>query len=473
MKPIIKTLSVRVHDKHASVLNRMAFDVNQVWNAANAYSDEFSWVPVPEVGYMNFGTSAFELMKDLKGIRKERGMIIDSTAVQETIAVHAKARKQFKKNKLHWRCSGGSKKALGWVPFKSGAAKWVNGQVRYAGLYFKIWDSYGLSNFDFRSGCFSQDARGRWYFNIVVHVDADIRQAEGGQIGIDLGLKTTATCSNGDTLARQDCYPWKSPPPLLPWDIFLALKFWPKAWKRQSSWHFYGKKAVICIRVISKAALYPRKSLLNYCVISSNGYMRIPKRRPYSAKMYSRNNYRLTRRAIHLMKFSQNRLLRFDNASRTCFRSLRSRSTYKTPAAPLSLLSRESATTRLAASHYRAPFADNVEQVPRRVIHRNDLFDVAVCLCRAHTGVTPRQQAQNGFRTGFALLQRTRGSRFPCRYITSDNFGPHNPFDRRIDDHASTEPNDETHHANSQEWSQGYASLPCGLVGSASLSVLQ
>lgn len=138
MKPIIKTLSVRIRDKHASVLNRMAFDVNQVWNAANADSAELSWVAIPEVGYMNLGTSAFDLMKELKGIRKQRNMIIDSTAVQETIAVHAKSRKQFKKNKLNWRCSGGSKKALGWIPFKAGAAKWINGQVRYAGYYFKV-----------------------------------------------------------------------------------------------------------------------------------------------------------------------------------------------------------------------------------------------------------------------------------------------------------------------------------------------
>jgi len=32
----------------------MAFDVNQVWNAANKVSAELSWVPVPEVGYINF-----------------------------------------------------------------------------------------------------------------------------------------------------------------------------------------------------------------------------------------------------------------------------------------------------------------------------------------------------------------------------------------------------------------------------------
>lgn len=206
MKTQIKTLKVRIKDKHADVLNRMAFDCNQVWNAANALSAEFSWVPVPEVGYMNMQTSGFDLMKELKGIRKERNMIIGAGTAQEVIAVHAKTRKQFKKDKLKWRCSGGARRSLGWVPFKSGAAVWVNGQIRFCGIYFKCWDSYGLSQYDFRSGSFSQDARGRWYFNIVVHVEVEERTAGNGQIGIDLGLKTTATCSNGDTLERQNFY---------------------------------------------------------------------------------------------------------------------------------------------------------------------------------------------------------------------------------------------------------------------------
>ncbi|MDP2098563.1 MAG: transposase, partial [Methylobacter sp.] len=55
-------------------------------------------------------------------------------------------------------------------------------------------------------GSFSQDARGRWYFNIVVHVDVEERLSGHGQIGIDLGLKTTATCSSGDSVESQDCY---------------------------------------------------------------------------------------------------------------------------------------------------------------------------------------------------------------------------------------------------------------------------
>lgn len=113
-----KTLKVRIRDKHTDVLNRMAFECNQVWNAANATSAEFSWVPVPEVGYMSMQTSGFDLMKELKGIRKERDMIIGAGTVQEVIAVHAKTRKQFKKDKLRWRCSGGARRSLGWVPFK-------------------------------------------------------------------------------------------------------------------------------------------------------------------------------------------------------------------------------------------------------------------------------------------------------------------------------------------------------------------
>jgi hypothetical protein len=57
MKTQVKTLKVRIRDKHTDVLNRMAFECNQVWNAVNATSAEFSWVPVPEVGYMAMQTS--------------------------------------------------------------------------------------------------------------------------------------------------------------------------------------------------------------------------------------------------------------------------------------------------------------------------------------------------------------------------------------------------------------------------------
>ena len=201
----LKTLSVRVRDKHAAILSRMAFEANQVWNAANAETADGCYIPVPEVGWIRTNISAFDLQKQLKSIKQALGFIIHSTTVQEVIAVHAKSRKQFKKDKLRWRVSGGARRSLGWIPFKSGAAQWKNGQVRFAGYHFKVWDSHGLSQYAFRAGSFSEDARGRWYFNVVVEVA--VEKASGtAHIGIDLGLKETATCSNGDKLERSDFY---------------------------------------------------------------------------------------------------------------------------------------------------------------------------------------------------------------------------------------------------------------------------
>jgi putative transposase len=60
-----------------------------------------------------------------------------------------------------------------------------------------VWDSCGLSGYNFRAGNLNQDARGRWYFNVVVEFEAG--QSTGrNSVGIDLGCKEAATDSNGD-----------------------------------------------------------------------------------------------------------------------------------------------------------------------------------------------------------------------------------------------------------------------------------
>lgn len=202
METHTKTIKVRVKDKHAKVLSQWAFEVNQVWNAANAISADYSWVPIPGVGYMNCSTSEYDLNKELKGIRDERQLTIGAATVQSVIAQHAKSRKQFKKNKLQWRCSSGSKRALGWIPFKTAGVKWVNGRIRFCGEFFGIWDSYDLSKYALVTGSFSEDSRGRWYFNTTVKVE--IKPSEGrASVGIDLGLKTAATCSDGVKFERR------------------------------------------------------------------------------------------------------------------------------------------------------------------------------------------------------------------------------------------------------------------------------
>lgn len=185
-----KTLKVRVKDKHVKLLRKQAMAVNFVWN----YINELSHRSIKERGVF---LSAYDIQRYTNGSGKELGL--HSQTIQSITTEHATRRKQFKKAKLVWRKSGGAKRSLGWVPVNTGAAKWKNGQVYFNGNYFGVWDSYGLSGYQFRTASFNEDARGRWYFNVVVSVE---NQPSAGKasVGIDLGCKTAATASDGTQL---------------------------------------------------------------------------------------------------------------------------------------------------------------------------------------------------------------------------------------------------------------------------------
>ena len=49
---------------------------------------------------------------------------------------------------------------------------WKDGQVRYNKHFFKVWDSYGLSQYDFRSGSFTEDSRGRYSMGYACPIGA-------------------------------------------------------------------------------------------------------------------------------------------------------------------------------------------------------------------------------------------------------------------------------------------------------------
>ena len=182
-----KTLKVRVKDKHAKRLGDMARSVNFVWN----YINDLSQRSIKERGVF---LSAYDLHPYTKGAGKELGL--HSQTLQCVASEYVTRRKQFKKSRLHWRKSAGVRRSLGWIPVNTGAAQWKHGQVFHNGQYFNVWDSYGLSQYRFRSGSFNEDARGRWYFNVVVSVEPKA-SAGTGSVGIDLGCKDTATDSNG------------------------------------------------------------------------------------------------------------------------------------------------------------------------------------------------------------------------------------------------------------------------------------
>ena len=187
-----KTLKVRVRDKHIPELQRMAREVNRVWN----YLNELSMRSIRERGVF---LSAYDMHRYTTGANKELGL--HSQTLQRVASQYVTSRKQFKKFRLKWRVSNrnSSKYSLGWIPVNTGASKWKNGCVYHNGTYFKVWDSYGLSQYTFRAGCFCEDARGRWYFCVAVHVEAEQGQGKKS-VGLDLGCKDAVTTSEGDKL---------------------------------------------------------------------------------------------------------------------------------------------------------------------------------------------------------------------------------------------------------------------------------
>lgn len=185
-----KTLKLRIKDKHAALLRRMSRDVNMVWNFVNETSfkaarERCTWL------------SGYELQKMVAGFSKCDGVTIGSATGDIICQEYASRRRQFKRQKLHWRVSNrkSPKYSLGWVPFKAEAIRYRAGQLIYRGAKFSLWDSYGLSDYVLHAGSFSEDSRGRWYANITVEVPV-VGCAGTSAIGIDLGLKTAVTTSD-------------------------------------------------------------------------------------------------------------------------------------------------------------------------------------------------------------------------------------------------------------------------------------
>ena len=184
---IIKTLKIRVKDKHSNDLCQQAKSVNFVWN----YVNDLSSRSIRERGHF---LSNYDLQSYTNGSAKDLGL--HSQTVQCICKEYSTRRKQFKRSKLNWRTTFGSKRSLGWIPINSKAASWKNGQVYFNKKYYSVFDSYGLSKYKFKSASFNQDARGRWYFNVVVEVPRVLSSSQGS-VGVDLGFKSSATASDG------------------------------------------------------------------------------------------------------------------------------------------------------------------------------------------------------------------------------------------------------------------------------------
>lgn len=199
---LTRTLHLRVRDKHARLLLEQSRWVNFVWN----YVNELSSRVLEREGRVLTG---YDLHEYTRGATKE-GLPLHSQTVQSVNEEYARRRRQARRSRLRWRISNRNRSnySLGWVPFNKSAIAYRGGQFHFAGVPISLWDSYGLSEYELGPGCFSEDARGRWYLNITVRQERLAKADPLGttDVGIDLGLKELAALSSGQKIGAQRFY---------------------------------------------------------------------------------------------------------------------------------------------------------------------------------------------------------------------------------------------------------------------------
>lgn len=172
--------------------------------------------------------SAFDLDALSSGVT-ECFAHIGSDVIQRVNAEFVTRRKQFKKTHLRFRASGGPKKALGWIPFKAanlrikGEKKGQKARLTFCGKSIRLFQMDRLLEHralgKLKSGNFAQNALGEWFLNVTVDVaypEGTIFNQDGFPLnlpvapvevlGLDLGLKSVVTTSEGDVFAPNRSY---------------------------------------------------------------------------------------------------------------------------------------------------------------------------------------------------------------------------------------------------------------------------
>jgi len=136
------------------------------------------------------------------GTSKELGLHADS--IQKTCSKYASSRDKAKRS-LSFRSSYGSRRSLGWVPFSRNAVQIKGNKVIYLGFGLRFFGEKCRPLPEIvKTGCFVEDARGHWY--VCFNVEAHSLETGEHQVGIDLGLKTLATCSSGEKVPALQHY---------------------------------------------------------------------------------------------------------------------------------------------------------------------------------------------------------------------------------------------------------------------------
>jgi IS605 OrfB family transposase len=197
------TYKYRVKDRSArKTLARQAMACNQVWNYCNAFQRDLE-ARYRAGALKRRWPSAFDLAKLCKGTGKDLG--IHQQTVGTICDQFAKSRDKAE-HSLRFRSSFGAKRALGWVPFQKQSRQVEGNSIWYLGKQYRFFGSKRRPLPDnAKGGAFVEDASGRWY--VCFHVEVAERQPRGnGVIGIDLGLNTLVSTSDGQKIKAPGHY---------------------------------------------------------------------------------------------------------------------------------------------------------------------------------------------------------------------------------------------------------------------------
>jgi transposase len=185
------TYQYRIKDNSLKkTLIKMSSEVNFVWNFANNIIQK-RWKESRQY------TDEKLLSGLTKGASKE--LEINSQTIQ---AVYEELLKRVKRHKKQIRFRS-RKRKLGWIPFKGQTFKFLGNYSTYNGYKIRYWYHRPLpEGAVVKTGSFSEDALGRWYLNLVVTFPEYLEPALNESVGIDLGIKTTLTCSDGVKFER-------------------------------------------------------------------------------------------------------------------------------------------------------------------------------------------------------------------------------------------------------------------------------
>jgi putative transposase len=192
---LTRSLRLKVRSESYGWLSAAAIEVNTVFN----YANETSLRAATRTDLKRKWLTGFDLCNLTSGAARyfER---IGAGTIQRICTEYAQKRIAAKRCKLRWRISRGTRRSLGWIPFKAASLKRKGRVLRFYGKTFRVFEAQRLENVKWGQGCFAQDAVGDWWLCLPVERTVNHKVALKESVGIDLGLKDIAVTSDGERL---------------------------------------------------------------------------------------------------------------------------------------------------------------------------------------------------------------------------------------------------------------------------------